>query len=106
MNTLRVIRDEANGIVVGLGNPDYVNNYHFAGAGTATVTWPTDAKLAHIIGTAAFWAKSGAGAAVPAADITNGTASRNSPSFMERRGEATFTLAVSGACEIGVEFYS
>jgi hypothetical protein len=105
MNPLRTIRDESNGIVIGLDNPSYVNNYHFAGAGTATVTWPAGATIAHIISTATFYQANSGTAAVPTVDVTNGTASRNSPAFVRKVG-ADFSLAVGAAAEICVEFYS
>lgn len=106
MNPLRVIRDQSNGLVIGLGNPSYVNNYHFAGAGTATVNWPAGASVAHISGTVDFYANAGGAAAVPGADITDGTASRYNPAFIERGEDGTFGLAVSAAGEICVEFFA
>lgn len=105
MTALNQIRDEGNNIVLGLSNSDYVNNYHFAAAGVATVNWPDGYTIAKLGATSTFYLKEPGPAAVPVATVIDGSASRKAPSFITRGASASFGLASPAANDITVEFY-
>lgn len=85
---------------------DTVYNLHFAGAGTDTVTVPDNARFAMFKATANFAAKIGGTATYPASKVTDGTASELNPAGRFVAAGDTIGIAVSGAAEVTIAFYS
>lgn len=86
----------------------YVTAHVYAGAGSKNITVPANAAYG-IIGqnnAAAFYVKSGSGAAVPAADVTDGSAaSAKRATFSVPAGVTTISIAVDAATIITIEWF-
>ena len=86
----------------------YVTAHVYAGAGSKNITVPANAAFA-IVGqnnAAGFYVKNGSGAAVPAADVTDGTAaSAKRATFTIPAGVTTISIAVDAATIITIEWF-
>jgi len=86
--------------------PTYVDARVLAAAANETHTVPTGAK--HVVfsaNCAAFYAKAGGAAAVPAADVTDGTGSALNPAGFGIDGVATIGVISPTACIVTMWFY-
>ena len=86
---------------------NHIDNYVLS-AGTATaVAVPDGARTAVFSATGVFYARWGGGdAAVPAADVTDGSGSETSPTIRNVIGLTAFSLAAPAACVVAVAWYS
>jgi hypothetical protein len=76
-------------------------------ANTAEVhTVPTGAKYVVFSGTTDFYARFGAAAAVPADDVTDGTASELNPVARSIEGYTTIGVIAPATCVLTLAFYS
>jgi hypothetical protein len=66
---------------------------------------PAGSKFVLFSSDCIFFAKPGASAAVPAADVTDGTASEQSPAAWYLSGVTQITLIAASACKITLSFY-
>ena len=85
---------------------DHVDARVLAAGVAETHTVPAGARYVVFSATADFYAKFGAAAAVPAADVTNGTASALNPT--QRRipdGATTIGLIAPAACVVTLSFW-
>lgn len=90
--------------------PTYVQARVLAAGVSETVTLPAGTRIAVFSATCNFYAKTGATAAVPAADIADGTASELNPTAWYYSNAATATQTVSvitpdPACVITIAAY-
>jgi len=88
--------------------PDYIVCVVLAAGTAKQITVPTGAMTARFRSTAAFWALYGANptATVPSSDITDGTASDLSPSWVPIGDVAKISVISDVACKVHVRFYS
>lgn len=70
------------------------------------VTVPAGAKYVLFSATADFYAKFGGAAAVPAADVTDGSASILNPELRAIDGASSIGLISAEACIVTMEFFS
>lgn len=97
MKELRVVRrDGANLLIHAYSN--YVNAKSLVAATAASITPPSEAKFITLIPPQDLWILLGSSptAAIPAADVTDGSASQLVP------GGVMYTLALDGAASISL----
>ncbi len=86
--------------------PSYVDNRVLAANVNETHTIPTGAKTVVMSATcSAFYTKKDGAAAVPAADVTDGTGSAINPSGFSILDVATIGLIAPTACIVSLWFY-
>lgn len=92
----------------GVAPSDYVDNRVLAAAVAEQHTVPAGANWVLFSSDADFYAKFGTNptAAVPAADVTDGTGSLLNPTVRYISGVAKISLVSSSACVVTMEFYS
>ena len=102
-----IVHREANGSPSFLRvAPGYVQTRVLAAATAETVTPPATARFVVFSADAHFWVDPhGATAAVPAADVTDGTSPELNPSGYELRGMASFSVISPTACKLSMAFY-
>jgi hypothetical protein len=85
---------------------DYVNSYVATGASQA-VTVPAEARYASFAATGNFYVKFVAGgtAAIPAANVTDGTSSTLNPTVRRVEGLASFAIIAAAGVVVQVSFY-
>lgn len=87
--------------------PSYVDARVLAANVSETHTIPTGAGFVLFSSTCNFYAKPGASAAVPAADVTDGTAAELNPAGWVITGSMTqITLIAGAACVVTMAFYN
>jgi hypothetical protein len=104
-DSLIQIRDQDNGIVLGLCGTSYVDHWVTAGPSTVSWDWPDGYSICRFGTTGIFYVKQGASAAVPVADVNDGTGSLKSPAFIKKSSDSFFGIAVSAATTVTMEFY-
>jgi hypothetical protein len=104
-NTLRFTGDGAGQNTFSRPAPDYVDARVLAAAVSEDQAVPTGARHVIFSATADFYAEKGGTAAVPAADVTNGTASELNPTIWSLDGVSTIGLIAPGATVITLTFY-
>ena len=85
----------------------FVNNEHFAGAASSTITVPAGYTAVYFSSTVDFWLAPGAAAAIPAGDITNGTSPFRNPAGLKELGSlpgGQFTIVTGAAGEVAMFF--
>ena len=89
--------------------PDHVDHFEYSGAASKNITLPSDTSYVFItISTTSvhYAVKMGTGAAIGAADITNGTGNvLNISKFAVPNGTTQISIAASGACKITLSYY-
>jgi hypothetical protein len=91
--------------LLGLNVPTWVDTRVLAANTEETHTIPSGAKYVLFSATTTFYAAYGATAAVPAADITNGSGSERNPVLRNITGFSTIHLISPTACVITLSFY-
>lgn len=71
-----------------------------------SITIPTGATIAFIASTATFWMKIDGTAAVPLANVEDGSASELNPTSCVLRGNSTMSFISAQACTVTIAFYS
>ncbi|HEY0833590.1 MAG TPA: NAD/NADP transhydrogenase alpha subunit-like protein [Azospirillum sp.] len=71
-----------------------------------TVAVPSGARILLLVATGPVWVQYGAAAAVPAADVLDGTAPELNPACRWIAGTASIGLAASAACTVSLCFYA
>lgn len=85
---------------------DHVNTAVFSGAGAKSISVPAGARFVVFAASGDFYAAYDGAAAVPSADISDGSGSELNPTQRELPdGIATIGLAVDAACTITLGFY-
>ena len=88
----------------------YINAMVFSGAAAKTSTPPASARIVKITTTVAVYVNVGAAAAVPAADVTDGTASALLPAggsvTLDLAGAATVGVAAGAAAVVTLTYYT
>lgn len=87
------------------GAPAYVDVRVLAPNVSETHTVPTGYNTVLFSSNCDFFAKSGASAAVPAADVTDGTGSELNPATWNTTGITQLTVISSSACTITLSWY-
>lgn len=107
-NSLRIYRDAANGFATYVrGAPSYIDARVLAANVNETITVATGANAVIFSATcAAFYAIIGPTAAVPAADVTNGTASELNPAAWFVGTATQIGIIAPGACIVTLSWYS
>jgi hypothetical protein len=85
--------------------PAYVDARVLAANVSETHTIPTGALWVLFSSTCNFYAKLGASAAIPAADVTDGTGSELNPAAWQISGSTQITLISATACTVTMAFY-
>jgi len=88
-----------------LGRCDWIDARVLAANTAEAHTVPTGATHVVFSGTADFYVKYGGTAAVPAADVTNGSASELNPVAREIRGITSIGLISAATCIVTMCFY-
>lgn len=85
--------------------PTYVDARVLAATVSETHTLPSTARLVLFAADCNFYAKAGASAAVPAADVTDGTAAELNPAAWDVTGLTQITLIAATACKVTLSIY-
>lgn len=85
--------------------PAYVDARVLAAGVSETHTVPTGQKRVLFSATCDFYAKPGASAAVPAADVTDGTSAELNPATWTVEDMTQFTIISSSVCVVTLSFY-
>lgn len=85
--------------------PSYVDARVLAAGVSETHTIPATSRWVIFSANCDFHAKRGASAAVPAADVTDGSASELNPSAWFIEGQTQITVISSVACIVTMSFY-
>lgn len=86
--------------------PTYVNARVLAANVNESATIPTGAKKVIFSGTCDFYARPGGTATVPAADVTDGTASELNPAAWHLDGSfTTIGIIAASACNVTTSWY-
>jgi hypothetical protein len=104
-----VIDPNGNPVLNGLSASDHVDARVLAATTAEVHTIPTGAKSVRFTGTGPFFIHFGAAAAIPAADVTDGTASTlilTDRIFAVPDGVTTIGIIASAICTVIMEFYS
>lgn len=106
MRQLTAILDPNSNPLVGLSWSDYIDHRVLA-ANTAEVhTVPAGARYVLMSGSENFYARMNAAAAVPVADVADGTGSMINPGLRSLAGVTTIGLIAAAECIVSLEFYS
>ena len=103
-------KDANRWIVDGIRNQSgYIAAMVFSGAAAKSSTAPAGAKLVKLTATVAVYVKVGGAAAVPAADVTDGSASELLPAggtmFVDLGGATTVGVAAGAASVVTLVYY-
>ncbi len=104
-NTLRFTGDGGGQNTFSRPAPDYVDALVLAAGVNEDHTVPTGARHLMFSATVDFYAKKGATAAVPDADVTGGTASELNPTIWSLDGVTAVGLIAPTAAIITLSFY-
>lgn len=85
---------------------DYVQARVLAANTAETVTVPAGARIVVFNSDSVFYLRIGGDAAVPAADVTDGTASAMSPGARSLDGVTTFSVVSAAVCIVCMEFFA
>jgi hypothetical protein len=105
MKPLLIRRDGNNTNTFGRPAPDYVKNLVLEAATNKAVTIPAGAKFAVFSSDGNFYARPDAAAAVPGADVTDGTGSEINPTIWEVENLTSINLAGSAGRVVSIAFY-
>ncbi len=105
MKRLTAIKDPHGNSLIGLNYSDYVDARVLAAGVAEVITVPATAKYVNFSGTADFYARFGAAAAVPSADVTDGKGSILNPQLRSIDGAATIGIISPTTCIVTLEFY-
>ena len=98
---------DANGYpLVGFNSSDCVDTRVLAATVAEVITVPTGAKKVLFSSTADFYVKFGAAAAIPVADITDGSGSELNPKLRSIEGSATIGIISPTSCVVTIAFYA
>jgi hypothetical protein len=86
--------------------PQYVNASVLAAGVAETITVPTGAKVAIFNSTGNFYVNWLTTAAVPAADITNGSAPELNPVARDIAGLSSFSIIAPADCVVTVAYFT
>lgn len=92
--------------IAALRPSDTIDARVLAGTVAESHTVPTGARFVAFSGTGDFYVRYGNTAAIPAADVTNGTASELNPGVRMIEGHATIGLIAPADCVVTMAFYS
>lgn len=97
--------DAARGVV--FNTSDTINTYLMTGSSVA-VTVPTGATIASFSATGTFYVKFAAGgtAAIPAASVTDGSASALNPTVRDISGLASFAVIGAAGVLVNISYYN
>ena len=82
----------------------YINNYALVANTPVSITPPGNSELALFKGTANFYVRVAGAAAVPAANVTDGTGAELNPDLRYIAG-ATISLVAPANCIVTIAFY-
>lgn len=105
MKPLRQMFDANRNGMEGIIGSGYVDHRVLAANVAEVHTVPTGAKSVLFQTTGTFYAKFGAAAAVPAADVTDGSGSLLNPGMRSIDGAATIGLIAPADCIVQMEFF-
>lgn len=91
--------------MIGMGRSQHVDARKLAASTPEVHTVPTGAVFVNFSADGDFYANFGAAAAVPAADVTDGSASVLNPGLRALDGAATIGLVASAECIVTMEFF-
>jgi len=106
MNRITAIIDPNGRELVGLNVSNYVDARVLGVAIAESHTIPTGAKYVMFSANGDFYANFAGAAAIPAADVTNGTASILNPQLRAIGAATAIGLISPAACIVTMEFYS
>lgn len=108
LNELRIITPEGRGPIEAIPFPTYVDARVLAASANEDHTIPSGAKYVLFSSTADFYAKIGGTAAVPAADVTDGSGSELNPTVRHLSDSATTIGLIStvAGCVVTMSFYN
>lgn len=106
MKRLQVVLDKDGKSAIGTNRSTYVDARVLAANVAEVHTVPAGARYVLFSATNDFYANFNAAAAVPAADIENGTASILNPGLRSIEGAVTIGLISGGTCVLTMEFYA
>jgi len=86
--------------------PGYVNTRVLAASTVETAAIPTGARYVIFSASGDFYARPDAAAAIPAADVTDGTASELNPAMWDLSGVTDIRLIAGAATVVTLSFYS
>lgn len=88
--------------------PSNFRNARVLAASTAeSITWPDFAAVCLLSGNADYYTRTDGTAEVPAADVTDGSASELNTAVITRRtGQASFSIISPVACIVTASFYA
>lgn len=84
---------------------DVINNRVLASGVAESDTVPADARLVMFSSTGNFYCKINGTAAIPAADVTDGTGSELNPSVRSVEAANTISLIAPTACVVTLAYY-
>lgn len=105
MESFHMLEDAMGRVSSAVHRSDNVMAVLLAGGGAKRVDVPAGARLVLFNATGPFWAKFGGAAAVPTADILDGSAPELNPIGRSVTGIASIGLAASQACTVNLVFY-
>ncbi len=85
--------------------PGYINNYVLVADTNTAVTVPTGAVYAVFSSNADIWVKVGGVAAIPSANITDGSGSELNPIARRIEGESTIGVISGYTAKVSIAFY-
>lgn len=106
MKPLLLLLDGNRNEAIGIANVGYRDTRVLAATVAEVHTVPTGAKSVLFSATADFYANFGAAAAIPAVDVTDGTASLLNPKLRGIDGAATIGLIAPTTCIVQMEFFA
>ena len=105
VNILRYADQDGRPVLLARNAPDHVDARVLAANVNEDHTVATDAKYVIFSSTVDFYAKKGGTAAVPAADVTDGTGSELNPTIWYISGITTIGLIAPTAAVVTLTFY-
>ena len=105
MKRISSVLDPNGNSIIGLNYSDYIDHRVLAANVAETHTVPTGAKYVMFNATTPFYARIGGTAAVPAADVTDGTGSMYCPELRSIDAATTISLIAPTTCIVTMEFY-
>lgn len=105
MNPLIGLNDAMGRATAGLARSDTSFAVMLAAGQTKTITVPGGARVMLLNATGDVWVRFGATAAVPAADVLDGSAPELNPIARDVAGLSVIGLAAPAACTVNLVFY-
>ena len=104
----QAVDQNGNPVFSGIPQSDTINAMVFSDAGVKSDTVPTGANLVYIsvAGGSNIFVKIGGTAAVPTADVTDGSASEAGALGRWLKGASAVGVAADGACVVTLAYYS